>query len=266
MKRGFWMGGAALVVALFVAAQAQAAVYNTAVKTDTLNLYMADSSAVINVENAGRMWLDIILMPIDSGDFAYASPECDPETDGEAACDAQEDSARTAQVDSVNTAIRQTTFRLAVQVREVLTRDVGTDSTYAIRLAAQAGNADPAVSATALHTMSANLPSAVSDTTYVPWLPQHNLHASTTVDSLPKLNKVQTGPWSTASNELHVYFPSQAAAPHYSSPRSVRVELVNLVNGVPFRAKYASFRWRMIGPTATQTYAKFKVVLGRETW
>jgi hypothetical protein len=88
----------AVVGLMLLAGTAQAAVTSTLVNSDTLACHMADSSAVKDVSNAARMWLDFIIPP---------GP---------------------AYVNYGYSATADTAVVLMVQAREILSGQAGTDS------------------------------------------------------------------------------------------------------------------------------------------
>lgn len=278
----FWKLALLTAVGLALSTAAFAGIYTTSVKSDTLALYSADSSVVIDVGNAARLWLDIIAVPLTAKDTyrlrcdttyvsvlaqgkmiaaqSYAFVKMD------STCTAYNDSINAitgGQADSVNAVYKVTDLALAVQAREVLSSAAGTDSTYAIRLAADAALTDPAYSATIQYNREHSTAAAYSDSTVIPWNPRTWRNQATTFASDTFVVNV-SGPRNSgaAGNEIHANILANNQV--YSDKRSVRIDLVSPDNGAPFRAQFASFRWRLIGGPAG--YSRFRVVLGRETW
>ena len=215
---------ALLCVGLLVAGVARADTVSTLVKSDTLALYGADSSAVLNVSNAARLWLDFASMPVY--DAALGS--------------------------GADTAIV-----LFVSVREVLSIAAGTDTS--------------ATAGTIKGQDRNRVPAAWSDSTVIPWVPKYVISANTvaTLDTV-LINGIASAQNIAGSSEFRVYIPVRSSGLMLPRNRTVRVDLVNPVNGVPFRAQFASFRWRLgtltAAPSTTKAYARIRVVLGMETF
>jgi hypothetical protein len=225
----------AALAGLLWAGTASAQTGGVLVKADTLwNQGTPDSSAVVNVSTASRLWLDFTIPP--------GPPYAGYAEDG-----------------------TDTLIVLYVQVRERLSSAAGTDSTYAIRLAAQGDvpDADSANVAYRLHQNSWITAAAWSDTTVIPWNPRFNLISSTTAADSVIVGAVAPTLTTPGSSEFIVNIPIASVAAFGSVVRSVRVDLINVLTGAPFRAQFADFKWRMVrGPACI----KLRVVLGRETW
>lgn len=241
----FWKLALLAAVGLSLATPSRAVISSVKVKTDTLALYARDSSAVMDVSRAKRMWLDIIAVPLTC-----------------AGCD----SAALHASDSINAVALTTTIVLAVQAREVLTSAAATDSTYAIRLAADAALTDPAYSATIQHTSEHSTAAAYSDTTVVPWNPHSITVSPGLADNFAANDSVwvnSRGATNDATSSSEIRASIRGASGVWSSNRSVRVDFVNPESGAPFVAQLASFRWReLAGPAG---YVRLRVVLGMET-
>jgi hypothetical protein len=248
---------AALCAALALWIGSAGATSAVRVKADTIAMNAQDSSAVINVEGAARLWLDFIIPP---------GPPCTPSTDG-----------------GVDTLIR-----FMVQVREVLSSGAGTDSTSDYRVLNPSGMApeslllnrqyvygagvnsfaDSTERARALHYAQFSTPAAYSDTTIVVWNPRYNLTNATTGDSVKVGSNVPTIDAPSSSEYIVDIQPNTVK--YGNSQRTARVDLINVNTGAPFRAQFVSVRWRLVkgvGVLANNpSVVKVRVVLGRETW
>lgn len=237
MKKSLFL--AALAGLLWVLPALAAEIEYETVKSDTVALFAADSSVVMDVEGKSRMWLVFIETPLRGTDM---NGECDTTyikklADGKLLAGSSYafvklDSVCTAFVDSVNAIIKASTIGIAVQAREVMPVWAITDASYSNR----------------------NLsPSTYADSTYVPWYPGYSLTDSVSVNRYPVANA------SAGSSEIQAVIHPVGGA--WASRRSVRVDLVDAKSGSPFRAKFASFRWRLdsgAGPI------RLRVVLGYE--
>lgn len=216
MGKGMLRAALVCLGLLVGAGSARADVLSVLVKSDTLAVTNSDSTAAKYVGNTARMWLDFISVP-PSATFA----------------------ADTTGYGTWNV----TPILLAVQVREVLTRAAGLDTTAGIL-----GGGNLRVSA------------AASDTTVVAWNPRAWITA-TSGDSAVTVNRFATNGNTAGSSEFMVWI--QPNVGKWTNARSTRVELINAQNGVPFRAQFASFRWRMVSGPAV---VRLRVVLGQETF
>jgi hypothetical protein len=239
---------AALVAALCCAGQASAT--SVLAKADTLYMNMADSSAVLDVSTASRMWVDFIVPP---------GPPCATCVD--------------AGVDTL--------IRLLVQVREHLSAAAGTDSILEYPVTGNsdslllcrryvqgvAGNADSTARAEALNAMAGQRAAAYSDTTVIPWVPRFQLAA--VGDDSVKVGARVPSIYNPSSSEFIVDIPPLTVK-YGNKQRAARLDLINVNGCAPFRAQFASIRWRLVqgnGVVANNPAAvKLRVVLGKETW
>jgi hypothetical protein len=259
----FWKLALLAAVGLALSSQADASVYYTLAKADTVARYAADSSGVMPIDGAERLWLDIVALPLRVTDIASACDTFHIKADADGALVGGQsyayvhmDSVCTAYTDSVNTVANATNLAFAVQAREVLTSQAGTDSTYASRLAAYAALTDPAASATATYIAERSTAAAYADSTVIPWFPRGYVVGDSTI-----INHWSASNAGAGSSEQTAYIMARVGP--WSSKRSVRVEFVTPDNGRPFRAQFASFRWRLIaGPVGS---VRLRVVLGRDT-
>jgi hypothetical protein len=280
---------------------ADAAINYTVLKADTLAKYARDSSAVVPMEGVERAWLDISMRPRRPGADFYYFPACDTTwshhldeahhathvvwlSGGQSWSLKMIDSIGAAQSlnadslayyatytsvhlkfasDSIAAVDKAARISLAVQAREVMTSYSGTDSTYASRLTAQAANTAPAYTANRLYITERSTAAAYSDSTVIPWFPRSNavvMAVAGVGQDTSSVNNTQPGNAAIGSSEQAAYILPNVGA--WTNLRSVRVEFINPTTGQPFRAKFASFRWRMIeGPDI----ARFRVVLGTYT-
>jgi len=237
---------AALAATLFWTGSAGADVM---AKTDTLAPHCADSTAVLPVSGAARLWLDFIIPP---------GPPC-----GTCAYSATADTA----------------VVLLVEAREVLSSAAGTDSTQnyyegiradSLLLSRQyvqgaAGHPDSSLRAYALQSAAGSTAAAFSDSTVVPWIPKTTKWGSggaATADTALTVNSIPPSNLVRSSYQIKVIIPTRFVANGVKSVRAVRVDLIG-EDGAPFHAQFAQFWWKMVSGPAS---AKIRVVLGRETW
>jgi hypothetical protein len=241
MRKGMLRAALALLVlGLWVGVASAAKITYTPLKSDTLWLYAADSSAVFPVENADLMWVTIIAPKLRLGDGGLQDTVVH-----HAATAYNGDS--TATMRRLDSTYAMTTIRLAIQAREVMPRAAALDTS-------------------ALYTMGGpnnNVPAAYSDTTLIPW-PVTAVAGTAGTDSAA-YNRRAPANTAAGSTEIEVTIPANSGL--WSDQRSVRVYLVNTKTGMPFQAKFASFRWRLIaGPDPAKWPGRFRVVLGMKSW
>jgi len=234
----------AALAGLLCAAPASAEVNYIPLGSDTVRVTVADSSGVVNVAAAKRMWLVISAVPILKGDLKV--PVCD--TTGlydyygaHVYTAAQIDSFCDVRVrDSLNILYAAAELSIAVQAREVLPSWAGTDGAPGQR--------------------PDNY--AVADSVVVPWFPRAWTPATQYADSTIYGHWASTST-AVGSREILVYIKAATAAG--TANRSVRVDLSSVSNGAPFQARLASFRWRLLTGAAAPGISRLRVVLGYET-
>jgi hypothetical protein len=135
---------------------------------------------------------------------------------------------------------------LMVEAREVLNKEAGLDG------AGAAGYDRTAA--------------AFSDTTVIPWIPSFAVGGtagSAAADSALTVNGIPGTILGRASYQFKIVIPTRFIAGGVQSRRVVRLDLISPVNGAPFRAQFAQFKWYMAsGPACT----RLRVVLGMETF
>ena len=239
-----------VLAALLWAVPAVASVEYVVLKSDTLALYAADSSAAVLVTDAKRMWLDISAVPLRGTDM---NSECDTMqlsglADGKvlgspgvsyASVPSKVDSICTAWVDSVNAIGKAAHLILGIQAREALPVWATTDAGAAISRNQEA--------------------SAFADSNFVPWIP--SAVAGTAATDSAAFNRRLPANAGVGSSEIQaIILPNTGV---WSSQRSVRVPLVDAKTGEPFTAQHASFRWRLLVGPANDPI-RLRVVLGFE--
>lgn len=234
----------AALAGLLCAAPALAEVAYVPLKADTVALYAADSSGVIPVSQAKRMWIDISVLPLRGTDM---NSECDTvyvrgladgkQLVGGSYAFVKQDSICTAWVDSVNAIGKAAHVIFAVEAREVLPLWATTGGTL----------------------QTASLAASVySDSSYIPWNPSASTGTAAT-DSVA-FNRRLPGNAAAGSTEIQAIVLPNAGV--WASRRAVRVDLVDTKSGYPFMAQFASFRWRvLVGPAGP---VRLLVVLGYE--
>ncbi len=145
-------------------------------------------------------------------------------------------------------AVADTALSLALAVREILPQ-------YTI-----SGAADTAA--------------AWSDSTVIWWMPNFGVGNATTnpantTDTLSVGNNIPANT-THGSNEIRVTLPVRQLtdpATGYRN-RTARVDLWNSRTGAPYRAKWTSFRWRLLNASegVVQNPPRVRVVLGGVTW
>jgi hypothetical protein len=110
------------------------------------------------------------------------------------------------------------------------------------------------------------LPSVVTDSTTVRWMPsgayRQSAAASAAADTIA-YNSLEGSATLPNSSEIRIRFAPPVSG--LVNIRRVRVELVNTL-GVPFRALYAQFKWRSSTFTDDHLVFNLRVVLGGEAW
>lgn len=106
-------------------------------------------------------------------------------------------------------------------------------------------------------------PSAVTDTTVVPWMPNlaiRQAEAGVAVADTIAYNSLDGSATLPTSFEVRVRFPARPIAGDVFRPRAVTVPLVS-TTGVPFQARFAYFKWRSATMTDDHLVSNLRVIL-----
>jgi hypothetical protein len=114
-----------------------------------------------------------------------------------------------------------------------------------------------------LSTTAAATYATASDSTLVEWLPRYGWIAGSQTDTI-SVNNVSPAATAAGSHEIRVWVrPATKNVNGVLQRRVTTLDLINTSTGMPFSAKWASFKWRLAsGPSV----ANVRVVLKGKTF
>mgnify|MGYP007068359559 CR=1 FL=1 len=112
-------------------------------------------------------------------------------------------------------------------------------------------------------TATSTTAATASDSTVIAWIPRYGWTAGSQTDTMT-VNNVSPAASAMGSNEIRVWIrPATKNVNGVLQRRTATLDLVNVSTGLPFSAKWASFKWRLASGPAI---ANLRVILKSEVW